>query len=406
MKFSNPDPALWSPECLLSKDSEGTARQPDRAVKVAVVANSAWYLANFRLTLIERLRKSGCEALAISPTDRHVGRLTDRGIRHAAWFMNAASRRPWEELRAVRHLGRLLSEFDADVVFSYTPKANIYAGLALHGEGRSFVPNVSGLGYAFVKRNPLTWLVKCLYRRSFEDAYRVFFQNETDRELFVRAGLARRDLTRRLPGSGVDLLRFTPTPLPLQRRRVLLFVGRLLVDKGVADFVDAARRLLSRRDAFEVRLLGPPGGEHPSAVPQAQIEAWAREGLVTYLGETDDVRQAMAQADVVVLPSVYREGVPRSLLEAAAMGRPAITYDMPGCRDAVADGETGWVCRPGDVEHLAATIESMLEATDEQLCAMGKQARLKMEREFDEELVLRAYQEVIADVSQRKPSAS
>jgi glycosyltransferase involved in cell wall biosynthesis len=373
-------------------------------VKVAVVANSAWYLANFRLTLLERLRNSGCEVLAISPADRHVSRLTERGIRHVEWMMNAASRNPWGELWAVRHLGRLLREFGADVVFSYTPKANIYAGLALRGEGRTFVPNVSGLGYAFVKRNPLAWLVKRLYRRSFGDAYRVFFQNDTDRELFVHAGLARHDLARRLPGSGVDLSRFALAPLPLEPRRVVLFVGRMLADKGVADLVDAARRLLSRRAAFEVRLLGPLGGGHPNAVPQAQIEAWAREGLVRYLGETDDVRQAIAQADVVALPSIYREGVPRSLLEAAAMGRPAITYDMPGCRDAVADGQTGWVCRPGDVEHLSAAIESMLEATDEQLRVMGEQARRKMEREFDEELVLRAYQEVVADVSQHKTS--
>jgi glycosyltransferase involved in cell wall biosynthesis len=375
-------------------------------MKVAVVANSAWYLVNFRLTLLERLSEAGCEVLAISPSDRHASRLADRGIRHAEWVMNAAGRRPWEELRAVRQLGGLLREFDPEVVFSYTPKANIYAGLALRGEGRTFVPNVSGLGYAFVKRNPLAWLVKRLYRRSFGDAYRVFFQNETDRELFVRAGLARHDLARRLPGSGVDLSRFAPTPLPLGQRRVLLFVGRLLVDKGVADLVEAARRLLSRRQAFEVRLLGPLGGEHPNAVPHAHIEAWARQGLITYLGETDDVRPAIAQADVLALPSVYREGVPRSLLEAAAMGRPAITYDMPGCRDAVADGQTGWVCRPGDVEHLTAAIASMLEATDEQLRAMGQQARRKMEREFDEELVLRAYQEVVADVSQRKPSTS
>ncbi|KPF50044.1 hypothetical protein D621_13660 [beta proteobacterium AAP51] len=375
-------------------------------MKVAIVANSSWYLANFRLNLIERLKQSGCQVLAISPVDRHVGRLSACGVRHAEWVMNAASRRPWEELRAVRHLGGLLRDFGADVVFSYTPKANIYTGLALRGEGRTFVPNVSGLGYAFVKRNPLAWLVKRLYRRSFGDARRVFFQNETDLGMFVHAGLVTPGLTRRLPGSGVDLSRFTQMPLPLEQRRVLLFVGRLLLDKGVADLVEAARRLVARRDAFEVRLLGPMGGDHPNAVPRTQIEAWVREGLVAYLGETDDVRPAMAQADVVVLPSVYREGVPRSLLEASAMGRPSITYDMPGCRDAVQDGETGWVCRAGDVDHLTYAIRSMIDSTGDQLRAMGEEARRKMEREFDEEIVLRAYLEVVDELSQRKPNAA
>jgi glycosyltransferase involved in cell wall biosynthesis len=311
-----------------------------------------------------------------------------------------------EELRAVRHLGRLLRRFDADVVLSYTPKANIYAGLALRGEKRFFVPNVSGLGHAFVKRNPLAWLVEMLYRRSFGNAYRVFFQNETDRDLFIRQGLLRPGLARRLPGSGVDLSRFRPTPLPLAPRRVLLFVGRMLIDKGMVDLVEAAKRLRTMQDAFELRLLGPLGGNHPNALPHAQLQGWVREGLVTYLGETDDVRPAIAAADVVALPSVYREGVPRSLLEAAAMGRPTITYDMPGCRDAVVNGETGWVCRPGDVAHLASAIESMINSTADRLRAMGQEARRKMKSEFDEELVLGAYLEVIAEVSQRKSGAA
>jgi len=384
----------------------GRGSQGERDLKVAVVANSAWYLANFRLSLFQRLKESGCEVLAVCPTDRYVRQLSDRGVPHAEWVMNAASRRPLEELGAVRHLGRLLKRFDADVVLSYTPKANIYAGLALRGEERIFVPNISGLGYAFVKRNPLAWLVKTLYRRSFGNAYRVFFQNETDRDLFIREGLLKAGLARRLPGSGVDLSRFTPTPLPLAHRRVLLFVGRMLVDKGMVDLVEAAKRLRTRQGAFELRLLGPLGGNHPNALPHSQLEGWVREGLVTYLGETDDVRPAIASADVVALPSVYREGVPRSLLEAAAMGRPTITYDMPGCSDAVADGVTGWICRPGDVAHLASAIESMINSTAERLRAMGQEARRKMETQFDEELVLSAYLAVVDEVSQLKSGAA
>lgn len=369
-------------------------------MKVAVVANSAWYLANFRLTLLERLRSCGFEVLAVSPSDRHVSRLAERGLRHVDWAMDAASRRPWDELLAVRRLGRLLREFDADIVFTYTPKANIYAGLALRGTTRTFVPNVSGLGYAFVKRNPLAWLVKSLYRLSFSGAHRVFFQNETDRDLFVRADLVKPGLTARLPGSGVDLSRFAQSPLPLDSRRVLLFVGRMLADKGVLDLVEVARRLRTRRTDFEIRLLGPTDPTHPNAVQRSLLEGWSREGLVRYLGETDDVRAVIAGADVVVLPSVYREGVPRSLLEAAAMGRPAITYDMPGCSDAVTHGETGWICNPGDLAGLTGAIEAAIDASAESLRSMGQLARRKMEREFDEDLVLRAYLQVVAQFSQ------
>ncbi len=370
-------------------------------MRVAIVANSAWYLANFRLTLLERLQAAGCEVRAISPSDRHVARLIERGVPHAEWTLNAASRSLWKELRALRHLGRMLQDFDADVVFSYTPKANIYTGLTMRRAGAIFVPNVSGLGYAFVERNPLARLAQFLYRRSFGGAHRVFFQNDADRELFVRTGIVRPDQAQRLPGSGVDLVRFSATPLPLAAPRVLLFVGRLLIDKGVADLVEALRRARLRPGALELRILGPLGGEHPNAIPPSQIETWTREGLCTYLGEVDDVRPVMAQADVVALPSVYREGVPRSLLEASAMGRPAITYNMPGCRDAVSDGVTGWVCRPGDVDHLSEAISSMSDATDERLREMGQQARRKMEQEFDEEVVLSEYVRVISEASAR-----
>jgi glycosyltransferase involved in cell wall biosynthesis len=364
-------------------------------MRIAIVANSAWYLANFRLTLFERLRSDGHEVVAISPADRNIARITSKGFRHVEWLMAAASRNPWREWLSIRQLTRLLEEHDVEVVFSYTPKANIYSGLALRGRERIFVPNVSGLGYAFVKRNPLARLVKRLYGLSFSAARQVFFQNESDRTLFTRAGLIDLHSTTRLPGSGVDLYRFTVAPLPLAPRRILLFVGRMLADKGVLDLIEATRRLTHRQPEFEVWLLGPSDASHPNTVSPSQIESWIREGVVRYLGETDDVRPVIAQADAVVLPSVYREGVPRSLLEAAAMGRPTITYDMPGCRDAVSANETGWICASCDVAGLTAAIEAFMDTPPDLLRAMGVRAREKMEEEFDEEFVLQAYLRVV-----------
>jgi len=364
-------------------------------MKIAIVANSAWYLANFRLTLFERLRCSGHEVVAISPIDIHTARLTSKEFRHIEWRMNASSRNPLSEWLAIRHLARLLKEFDAEAIFSYTPKANIYSGLALGSRRCIFVPNVSGLGYAFVQKNLLAGLVKSLYRSSFTAASHVFFQNEEDRSLFARAGLVDQRPTVRLPGSGVDLTRFAAAPLPLAQRRIILFVGRMLVDKGVIDLIQAIRRLPHRHQQLEVWLLGPLGGEHPNSVPQSSIESWVSEGIVRYLGETDDVRPIIAQADAIVLPSVYREGVPRSLLEAAAMGRPTITYDMPGCRDAVSAGVTGWICASRDVDGLTTAIEAFMNTPAHLLRAMGVLARQKMEQEFDEELVLQAYLRVV-----------
>jgi glycosyltransferase involved in cell wall biosynthesis len=344
--------------------------------------------------LFERLRAAGHDVVAISPVDRHVPRIYSSGFRHVEWLMDASSRSPWREWLAIRHLSRLLKELDTEVVFSYTPKANIYSGLALRGRRCIFVPNVSGLGYAFAKQSPLARLVKHLYGWSFSAASQVFFQNETDRSLFTRAGLVDQSRTCRLPGSGVDLNRFPATPLPLARRRILLFVGRMLADKGVVDLIEATRRLSWKQPEFEVWLLGPSGAAHPNAVSPSQIESWVREGVARYLGETDDVRPVIAQA-------VYREGVPRSLLEAAAMGRPTITYDMPGCRDAVTAGVTGWICASCDVAGLTEAIEAFIDTPPDVLRAMGVRAREKTEQEFDEELVLRAYLRVVTAAGDR-----
>jgi len=359
-------------------------------MKVVLVANSSWYLANFRLSLALRLREAGHEVVTISQTDRHVERLAAEGVAHRHWNLDAASRRPWSELGSVRALRRLLDEVNPRIVLSYTPKANIYAGLALRGRHARFVPNISGLGHAFVRRSPLAWLVQKLYGLALARADEVFFQNEDDRKLFVDCGLAALGDTRRLPGSGVDLCRFSLQPLPLRSPRVLLFVGRILADKGVLDLVAATRALHLRHSAVEIRLLGPVGARSPTAIDREEIDGWEREGLVSYLGEADDVRPAIAQADAVVLPSIYREGVPRSLLEAASMGRPCITYDMPGCRDAVDHGVTGWLCPPGDVPALTEAIERLLQADAGALIAMGRAARTKMVAEFDEEQVIAA----------------
>jgi glycosyltransferase involved in cell wall biosynthesis len=374
-------------------------------MKIVVIANSAWYLANFRLSLMQVLCEQGHQVLALSPHDRHVPRIEAAGVRHVHWPLEASSRNPWGEWRAIRRLRRLLHAENADVAFSYTPKGNIYTGLALRGTRTRFVPNVSGLGVAFTKGSALGWLVKRLYARAFAGAQRVFFQNDVDRTLFVGAGLVADGLTERLPGSGVDLERFRPVPLPLGPQRVLLLVGRMLVAKGVPDLVEATRRVKAQRSDLRVCLLGPVDAGRAGAVGRDELERWQAEGLIEYLGETDDVRPLLAQADAAVLPSVYREGVPRSLLEAAAMGRPAITYDMPGCRDAVVHGRTGWLCPPGDVEALTRAMIDMLELRADALRRLGEAARAHVESHFSEALVLDRYTEVLASGANQAPAA-
>ena len=371
-------------------------------MRIAVIANTSWYLYNFRLTLMQSILAAGHEVIAIGPPDDYVDKLVAAGIRHRAIPLAGASVNPLRELRTVWALHRIFRDEGIELVLSYTPKGNIYAAMAAAMNGLPTVSNVSGLGRVFIRRSPLTWLVKQLYRFTFGRAARVFFQNRDDLELFVRLGLVDGGKSVRLPGSGVNLDRFSPDGNPDSRARfVYLLVARLLWDKGVGEYVEAARMVRQRHPAAEFRLLGFLDVQNPSAIPRAQVEAWVGEGVVSYQGSTDDVLPYLRDADCVVLPS-YREGCPRTLLEAAAMAKPLITTDAPGCRDTVDDGVTGFLCRLRDADDLAKKMLEMIEMDPNHFDAMGRSGREKMMREFDEQIVIDRYLDVVAAIAQAR----
>lgn len=362
------------------------------ARRIAVVANTAWYLANFRLNLMQALRAAGHEVLAVAPAGEHATQLTQAGLPFEPVAISGAGANPLRELGSVLALARAFRRHRVDLVLSYTPKGNLYSALACIPAGRDFVPNVSGLGRAFIRPSLVTQVVKLLYRSTFARARRVFFQNQDDLDIFVQAGLVPAALTERLPGSGVDLQRFRPAPPPQHAADapVFLLVARMLWDKGVGEYVAAARQVRRRYPAARFQLLGFADVDNPSAIPRRQLDDWVAEGVVEYLGATDDVRPWLAQADCVVLPS-YREGVPRTLLEAAATARPVITTDAPGCRDTVRDGVTGWLCRPADADDLAQRLLDFVATPAAARAAMGAEARRFMEQHFDERQVIARY---------------
>jgi glycosyltransferase involved in cell wall biosynthesis len=221
---------------------------------------------------------------------------------------------------------------------------------------------------------------------------KVFFQNPDDLKLFVDGGLVREEQAQLIPGSGIDLEHFRPsgTTRNGDDRFRFLFVGRLLRDKGLVEYAEAARLLRPGWPRVEFAILGFAGSDNRSAVPIAEVERWHAEGIVTYLGESEDVRPFIAEADCIVLPS-YREGLPRSLLEASAMATPMVASDVAGCREIVRDGDTGFLCAAQSAESLAEAMQAMLRLAPEERSAMGARARVKVEREFDQALVARAY---------------
>ena len=348
---------------------------------------------------MRELRSRGTLPIAVAPEDEYAERIRAEGIRFVAMAMDNQGTSPSRDLALVWRLYRLFQAERPSAVLTYTPKPNIYASLAAMPLRIPVTNNVAGLGSAFTRGGWVAGVADVLYRCALPASRRVFFQNDDDLALFRRRWLVRTSRSERLPGSGVDLQRFQPRTVTRNDGAfVVLFVGRILADKGVRELVDAVRRLQGHHPRIELRLLGPLNVENPTAIQAAEIEAWEKAGVVRHLGFTDDVASHIAEADCVVHPSYYREGVPRSLLEAAALGKPIITADTIGCRDAVDDGITGFLCRPRDAADLAEKMERMIALTPREREAMGRGGRTKMEREFDEQIVINRYLEVLESI--------
>ncbi len=379
-------------------------------MKVLIALNSAWNLLNFRSGLIQALLAQGHQVVLAAPADEHVPALQAFGASFIDLSMQAHGTNPLADLGLLWRFLRLIRAERPDVLLVYTLKPNIYGGLAGRWLGVPVVNNIAGLGSVFIKGGWLASMLTTLYRFALTHSKRVFFQNPDDYRQFVEMGLVRAEQCVVLPGSGVDLQRFLPAPLPsLQRkdqgdgqstndrRFVFLLVARLLKDKGVQEFADAARMLKSSYPWAEFSLLGFKDAQNPNAVAEDQMASWLKNGYVTYWGSSTDVREFLALADCVVLPS-YREGTPRTLLEAAAMGRPLVATDVPGCREVVRDGFNGLLCRPRDSQDLADKMQTILQMPGAQLAHMGQAGRQWIEERFDEHRVIEEYLEVLDEL--------
>lgn len=361
------------------------------------MANTAWYLSNFRSSLMERLMQCGHTVIAVAPADDKYSRYIESlGVRFTPVPMNRKGVNPFEDLLLILRLIRLFFHERPDFVLTYTPKPNIYASIAARFFKIRVVNNVSGLGNLFVARRLMTTLVETLYGGAFKRSHRVFFQNNDDLSLFLEKRLVPPEVSERIPGSGVDTKKFVPRAKTSETGTfVFLLVARMLWDKGIGELVEASRQLLPRYPNMKCKLVGFIDSQNPAGIPEHQLKQWHDEGLVVYHGSSDNIADILQEADCVVLPSCYREGVPRSLLEAASMAKPIITTDAVGCRDTIDDGITGYLCKAKDAKDLAVKMEKMMLLPEQERLRMGLLGREKMLREFDESLVLQRYLDVI-----------
>ncbi|UYZ62687.1 glycosyltransferase family 4 protein [Hymenobacter weizhouensis] len=369
-------------------------------MRVAIVINTSWNIWNFRRNLVQALQQAGHEVLAIAPPDAYSERLeTELGCRYVPIPMENKGTNPVKDAQLTRRFYQIYRRERPDVVLQYTIKPNIYGTLAARLAGIPSVNNVSGLGTVFIVRNLVSRVALGLYRLAFRFPKRVFFQNDDDRQLFLQHGLVAPGITDLLPGSGVDTQRFRPAP-QWQRHEpfTFLMIARVLYEKGVEEYFEAARLVREAVPGTRVQLLGGVDESGGVGVKRAVFEEWLQAGHVEYLGTSDNVPEHIGRADCVVLPS-YREGTPKTLLEAAAMGKPVVTTDVPGCRETVLDGQSGLLCEVRNAPDLAAKMLHVLRLPAAELEQMGRAGRRLAEEKFDEQIVLNKYLRIVEEVT-------
>lgn len=353
-----------------------------------MIASFAESLTGFRGPLIAALQAKGLDVHVVAPglpaADPVRARLEAQGLTVHDVDMHRTGTNPVADLRTLLQLYRLMKRIRPDCTMGYTIKPVIYGSLAawLAGVPRRFAL-ITGLGYAFQQesgRGGMRALVQRMYAAALARVQMVFFQNPDDRDLFRQRGIMASDARACVVnGSGVDVSSFSVAPLPTGNTRFLL-IARLLGDKGVREFAEAARRIRARRTDATFVLVGWIDS-NPDAIAQEELDGWVRDGVVEYLGKLSDVRPAIAQSTVYVLPS-YREGTPRTVLEAMAMGRAVITTDAPGCRETVVDGDNGFLVPVKSVDALEAAMLRFLD--DGELAGrMGQRARAVAEEKYD-----------------------
>jgi glycosyltransferase involved in cell wall biosynthesis len=363
-------------------------------MKIGIVINASWNIYNFRTGLIQSFIKSNHEVVAIAPADGYSERLKDLGCKFVAVDVDSKGSNPFNDLALVWKLYTIYQREELDVVLHYTIKPNIYGSLAAKLAGIPCINNVTGLGTVFIRHNLTAKIAHHLYRWAFNFPETVFFQNEDDRRLFVEKKLVRPEITDVLPGSGVDLTRFAPSEFKKNDVFTFLVISRVLYDKGILEYIEAIRRLRAQGVRAKFQLLGKIETERGLGVPREQISEWVREGLIEYLGTVSDVIPVIERADCVILPS-YREGTPRTLLEAASLGKPIIATDVPGCRDTVEHGFNGFLCKVKDPQDLADKMRQIMHLSDHKLRQMGSNSRQLAVERFDQNIVIGKYERAL-----------
>ncbi len=370
--------------------------------KILFVANVSRDLYNFRVGLMKALKKKGFEIVCIAPKDSFSEKFIKEGFRYiSVEVLKREEKGLFKNILLILELYKIYKKEKPLLVLHYTIKPNILGNISAKLARIKSFSVVTGLGSFFVDKNMMQLALKYLYRFSFRFTERVFFLNREDKELFIKDRIVDHNKAVLIKGEGIDTelfsTEFCKGYLKRNEKFIFLLIARLLWDKGIGEFVESAKRVKERYPNTEFWLLGTIDRANPTRIPIETIKDWEGKGIIKYLGVAEDVRPFICQSDVVVLPS-YREGIPRSLLEAISMGKPIITTDTAGCREVVEDGKNGFLVKVKDVKSLTDAMIRFIELPKEKRSEMGRHSRKKAIEEFDENIIIDKYLEVIQEV--------
>tara|TARA_Y100000766_G_C18914572_1_gene610344 strand:+ start:1753 stop:2868 length:1116 start_codon:yes stop_codon:yes gene_type:complete len=352
--------------------------------------NTSWNIYNFRLPIIKSLQKEGFEIFALAPKDNYVSNLENIGVKCFHIKINHKGINPIEDFYLLIQYYKFFKKIKPNFILSYTIKPNIYGNIAATFFNIPVINNISGLGTLFLSSNMLSYFGKVLYKFSLKHSYHVFFQNKFDSKLFLNHRIVSREKSSVIPGSGINTKVFSQNKKENKCNK-FLFVGRLIGDKGVFEYLKAASNVLEKYQNKEFLIAGELGYNNKTAIKKSQLENYcSKQPQIKYLGKVDDMISLLKEVDVVVLPS-YREGLSRSLIEAASMSLPIIATDVPGCKDIVIDNYNGLLCDVKSHKSLEFAIKRMIEFDELKRIQMGLNGRAIVKENFEESIVIKFY---------------
>lgn len=369
--------------------------------RIFLISNTSWSFVKFRAGLIVALVSDGFHVTLLAPPDEESQTFKTFGAEYIPLrYMNPQSTNPVSDLLFMRELRAIYKQQKPDLVIQYTIKPNIYSSIVCRTLGIPNIAVVTGLGYTYIRGGWVSEISNMLYRYAFKRASEVWFLNHDDLRVFVEKKIVDKRKTMLIPGEGINTgTKFNPNVVstqisPENESIRFLFVGRLLYDKGIREYVAAAEQIKARYKHVHFNILGYLNVKNPSAVQADLLQTWTKGGIVEYLGHVDDVRPVVMAHDCLVLPS-YREGMSTTLQEAAALARPLIATDIPGCKELIDNGVNGYICRVRDVPSLVEEMERFIQLPVEKRREMGLNGRRKMISEFSEERVFQIYRDHI-----------